>query len=275
MKTLAVSRNLEFDSYLVETLKLYLTKDNIKLSGLSLTTKDGYATAGTVTKFTIKLYDGHSVTVSGFEYKVSGKISEEKIASKILSTLEDNSHTYIGGDKADTLDGYFGNDVLKGGKGNDHLIGDASQWGSGGNDQLFGGDGNDILEGCWGNDTLSGGAGNDRVFGGPGRDKLTGGSGADRFIFINPLDEETPLKGSLETITDFSHAEHDKIWIDNGDNYRFIGSKSFSGGGAREVRVTGEGDHWRIEVNDDLDRNPELVIDVISLTKLIASDFIL
>lgn len=276
MKTVSVSKNLTFDSYLIYTLDLFKTPDNIALYGNGVRYKDGAVVGGTVTKIVVKLYDGHTVTISGFDLKVTSRISEEKVLTKILAGLEDNSHTYIGGDKADSLDGYFGNDVLKGGNGNDHLVGDASQWGGGGNDTLYGGAGNDMLEGCWGNDVLSGGDGNDRLYGGAGRDVLTGGAGADRFVFLNPLEEETPLKGKLETITDFSHAEHDRIWIDNSDSYRFIGSKAFSGGDMREVRVTGGVDHhWKVEINDNSDKLADAVIDVVSMTKLVASDFIL
>jgi VCBS repeat-containing protein len=73
-----------------------------------------------------------------------------------------------------------------------------------GNDVLVGGAGKDKLNGGAGNDTLLGGSGNDTLNGGAGNDKLTGGAGADVFVF-------EPEINAHDTITDFSHDEHDKI----------------------------------------------------------------
>ncbi|MCH5510526.1 M10 family metallopeptidase C-terminal domain-containing protein [Pseudomonas syringae] len=79
-----------------------------------------------------------------------------------------------GGDKSETLYGYWGNDTLAGGAGND------------------------ILEGNAGDDVLTGGL---------GADKLTGGTGNDRFVFTSSADSHA---GSSDLITDFIWGE-DKL----------------------------------------------------------------
>ena len=68
---------------------------------------------------------------------------------------------------------------------------------------------NDDLTGGAGNDTLTGGAGNDTLTGGVGDDILTGGADADTFVFNSSLE-------GIDTITDFSHIELDKIQIGSG-----------------------------------------------------------
>ncbi|MES2728943.1 MAG: type I secretion C-terminal target domain-containing protein [Pseudomonadota bacterium] len=74
-----------------------------------------------------------------------------------------------------------------------------------GNDYVSGGTGNDILYGGDGIDTLYGDIGNDTLVGDVGSDTLSGGRGADTFIF-NALS-----MGAMDTITDFTAAENDKI----------------------------------------------------------------
>lgn len=66
------------------------------------------------------------------------------------------------------------------------------------------------LSGMNGADTLSGGGGGDTVNGGGGHDSLTGGAGADKFVF-NAAAKAT----NSDTIVDFSHAQHDKIQLEN------------------------------------------------------------
>ena len=91
----------------------------------------------------------------------------------------------------------------------DHqLIGegyDSVLTGGSGDDLLVGGSGNDTLVGGAGDDTLQGGEGNDVLEGGLGSDILTGGTGEDVFIWHH-IDD-----GAVDTITDFSLMEGDKI----------------------------------------------------------------
>jgi Ca2+-binding RTX toxin-like protein/20S proteasome alpha/beta subunit len=98
------------------------------------------------------------------------------------------------------------NDVYAGTTGNDTLHGTSvadAIHGNLGNDTIWGNDGNDSLFGDAGDDTLFGGAGNDYLDGGTGNDTLTGGPGSDTFHFAPGC--------AADTITDFSHAEGDKI----------------------------------------------------------------
>lgn len=57
-----------------------------------------------------------------------------------------------------------------------------------------------------GNDTLIGGAGADTLIGGDGLDTLTGKGGADYFDLVT-----TPGKNNVDTITDFTRSQGDKI----------------------------------------------------------------
>ncbi|MCB1509419.1 MAG: type I secretion C-terminal target domain-containing protein, partial [Hyphomicrobiaceae bacterium] len=71
---------------------------------------------------------------------------------------------------------------------------------------LTGGAGTQLLFGLGDNDTLSGGADGDLLSGGTGIDVLTGGGGADTFAW-----RTGDLDGSVDSITDFSTAEGDRI----------------------------------------------------------------
>lgn len=139
----------------------------------------------------------------------------------------DGADTIYGGDDGDTLYGTGGSDTLYGDAGNDIIYGDFQSGSSGaGNDTLYGGTGNDTLDGGYGddilygednfdqlygregNDTLSGGAGVDYLIGGLGNDTMTGGSSADRFYL-----EAGDLGSFSDTITDFSTAQGDQLWV--------------------------------------------------------------
>ena len=79
--------------------------------------------------------------------------------------------------------------------------------------------GNDLLLGSEVSDVLSGREGNDTLYGGVGNDSLDGGSGADKFVFDSTLNATT----NKNTILDFSHAQGDKILLDN-DVFTRLGS---------------------------------------------------
>jgi Ca2+-binding RTX toxin-like protein len=68
-----------------------------------------------------------------------------------------------------------------------------------------------IVVGNGGNNVLTGTSGNDVLIGLGGNDTLTGGAGADQFVFNTALNRNT----NVATITDFSHAEGDKIDLDH------------------------------------------------------------
>ncbi|MBD2129714.1 calcium-binding protein [Microcoleus sp. FACHB-1] len=139
----------------------------------------------------------------------------------------------------DFIDGYYGNDYLNGGDGNDTINGEADNdfvvgwnghdslygqdgndtlWAGNDNDLLYSGNGDDELAGWNGNDSLYGENGNDylygeydndQLYGGDGNDTLTGGTGADIFVFYSPSE-------GIDTITDFSYSEVDKIQVSAG-----------------------------------------------------------
>ena len=107
-------------------------------------------------------------------------------------------------------------EVLRGGTGDNVLRG------SGGADQLYGNSGDDLLYGGLGNDRLFGGADADRLFGGAGNDRLNGGEGQDvltgglgRDVFVFDLSPNAP--GNADVISDFSHAQGDKITLSIAD----------------------------------------------------------
>ncbi len=113
-----------------------------------------------------------------FEIMLSGNHVNELNASTVLfappsdATVLTTPQPVIpvnlaGGDKSESLYGYWGNDTLTGGGGND------------------------ILDGNAGDDVLTGGL---------GADKLTGGTGSDRFVFTSAADSHP---GSGDLITDF------------------------------------------------------------------------
>lgn len=68
-----------------------------------------------------------------------------------------------------------------------------------------------LVLGNSGVNTLTGTPGNDVLIGLGGKDTLTGGAGADQFLFNTALNKST----SVATITDFSHAQGDKIDLDH------------------------------------------------------------
>jgi Ca2+-binding RTX toxin-like protein len=61
------------------------------------------------------------------------------------------------------------------------------------------------------NNTITGNSGANVLDGGLGLDRLTGGGGADTFVFNTALDAVT----NVDTITDFRHAQADKIALDH------------------------------------------------------------
>jgi Ca2+-binding RTX toxin-like protein len=77
--------------------------------------------------------------------------------------------------------------------------------GTSSNDFLIGTDSDNKILGMAGDDTLTGGLGNDTLNGGAGKDLLVGGTGADVFAF------NIDSKNTIDTFSDFSHQEGDKI----------------------------------------------------------------
>ncbi|MEM1394907.1 MAG: calcium-binding protein [Cyanobacteria bacterium P01_H01_bin.150] len=166
---------------------------------------------------------------------------------------EAGNDTLEGGNDNDTLDGGVGNDYLYGGHGDD------SHDGGSGDDRIFGGIGNDTLTGNSGNDFLSGGVVSDGL---SGSDITSGGSGAD--IFTLQSNSFMHYLGSgFATITDFSRAEGDIIWLgdygDDNDNFYSLGTGNWGGTAAQDTAIYYQGDliarvyDTAIDLNLDID----------------------
>ena len=164
--------------------------------------------------------------------------------------------TVTGSASTDVINGNGGNDVLRGGAGADYLNGgdgtDTASWytssvgvsaslaiggpNTGGDaegddlqdiESLSGSQGNDSLTGNGGANGLQGWNGNDVLTGAGGKDTLTGGAGADRFVYAGAAD--SPVGANADRITDFSHAQADKIDLSAIDaNTGAAGDQAFS-----------------------------------------------
>ncbi|MFE0753920.1 calcium-binding protein [Inquilinus sp. NPDC058860] len=230
--------------------------------------------------------------------------------------------TLIGNSDDNILDGGGGRDILRGGGGNDVLEGGSLEDtldGGAGDDVLAGGDASNTLDGGDGHDrvsydglfgsttvnlatgtassdrgvdtlisiesvtggseddTLIGNAAANTLAGGGGADVLTGGGGADRFV------SSTAWQGT-DRITDFSHAEGDRIDLsaidadgdsgDGDDSFTFIGTAAYTGV-AGQLRYTVSGGDAVIGVDINGDGVSDLEIVLGGVSGLQASDFIL
>ena len=124
--------------------------------------------------------------------------------------------------------------------------------------------------------SISGGGGADTLTGGGGADTLTGGSGADRFVF------KAADLASSDEITDFSHAQGDKIDLSaidaninasNNQAFTFIGTAGFTHV-AGQLHYSGSGP---LTLSGDLngDGIADFTIKVDTSIGLVAGDFIL
>jgi Ca2+-binding RTX toxin-like protein len=209
----------------------------------------------------------------------------------------------------DTLEGGVGNDTLRGGAGADHLVGGAgidtaiysegtvgvtvsiaAGTGLGGNAQgdvlsgienLYGSASNDVLTGGATANTLVGNAGNDVIDGGAGKDTLAGGAGADRFVF-SALGHSV-VGANADRITDFSHAEGDKIdlhLIDasaaaaGNQAFAFIGTGAFTHH-AGELHYAVAGGVTTVSGDVDGNGTADFSVTLTGSVALVAGDFVL
>ena len=140
---------------------------------------------------------------------------------------------------------------------------------------------NDLLTGTEGADKLNGLAGNDTLIGGLGKDSLTGGTGADGFKFISISDSPALLK-QADTITDFKHAQGDKIDLSAIDinptltgrqSFIPINAQTFSADATGQLRFDAKTSTLYGSTNSD--PAPEFAILVSGVKNLVADDFIL
>ena len=150
-----------------------------------------------------------------------------------------------------TLSGRIGNDVLDGRAGADYL---------------YGNEGDDILVGGTAAQIDS-----DYIDGGLGRDRLTGGGGIDSFSFQTAAHSAGM---NFDTISDFSHAQNDRILLYN----VYSGTLTFKDGnpfdGANQVRSVDMGNFQIVHVNLDADlATNEMTIRVLTAAPLVTTDF--
>lgn len=137
-------------------------------------------------------------------------------------------------------------------------------------------------EGSVANDSLNGRDGDDVLIGSAGADTLTGGAGADHFQF-NLLSDSTADPAGRDRITDFSHAEHDKIDLSHISSSlnvtsSFIGTDAFDGQ-SNQVRYEFDSDGNTvvqfnyINVFGDTTADLEIVLD--GKQHLVKGDFML
>jgi Ca2+-binding RTX toxin-like protein len=195
------------------------------------------------------------------------------LANRMIGT--DGADTFYGHGGNDTIQGLGGNDYIWGGEGDDTISGDD------GNDYLYGEAGNDKLLGGAGNDVLNGGAGNDTLEGGAGVDTLTGGAGADTFLFREG-DLAAP-KGQMDTITDFSSADGDRISLNMidaniktavDDKFKFLGTAAFSHT-AGELRYEVVNGNAIVMGDTNGDGVADFQLKLLNVSKLAAADFVL
>ena len=163
---------------------------------------------------------GGGKTVGGFDVLFgeggSDTASFEGVTSVVYADLLANNQTGVGVAYLNAGAGFvhesllFTMENLTGGSGNDILLGDVNGnrlRGSGGADFMLGQNGADTLIGGEGDDSLYGGEGGDRFEMDGGLDIATGGTGADVFYW------NSMIQGA-DVVSDFSHAEGDKIQLD-------------------------------------------------------------
>ena len=140
---------------------------------------------------------------------------------------------------------------------------------------------NDILTGTDAADKLNGLAGNDTLIGGLGKDTLTGGAGADVFKF-NSVSDSSPLSKQADVITDFKHAQGDKIDLSaidansvliNDQAFIYIGTTAFSADATGQLRFDVKTSTLYGSTNSD--PAPEFAIVLSGVKSLVAEDFIL
>ncbi|WP_342238470.1 calcium-binding protein, partial [Inquilinus sp. OTU3971] len=223
-------------------------------------------------------YDTAGVSIDLGAHTAGGGQAQGDVLTGIENLSGGQANDTLAGDAgANILQGWSGDDVLRGGAGADRLDGGAgtdtasyysattgvvvslaSGTGSSGEAQgdiltgienLSGGQSWDSLYGNAGANVLQGWNGNDLLVGRAGKDTLTGGAGADRFQFTAVGD--SVVGANADRITDFSHAQADKIDLAGidantavaGDQaFSFIGSGAFTHhAGELRAAVTGPG----------------------------------
>jgi len=140
---------------------------------------------------------------------------------------------------------------------------------------------NDVITGTDVANKLNGLAGNDTLIGGLGKDSLTGGVGADVFKFKS-VNDSSALPKQADIITDFKHAQGDKIDLSAIDAssvspsdqaFTLIIAATFSADATGQLRFDAKTSTLYGSTNADA--APEFAIVLSGLKTLVAEDFIL
>jgi Ca2+-binding RTX toxin-like protein len=237
--------------------------------------------------------DAQGDTLTAIETIVGSRFND-------ILTGDAGANTLTGGDGNDVLRGGAGADRIEGGAGTDSVqysentVGIGINLGTGvgvggtaqgdvvtGIENAYGGSGNDALIGSGANDGLVGGAGNDVLNGGGGADTLIGGAGADRFTYGSV--GQSPVGAGADRITDFSHAQGDRIdlaamdansTVTGNQVFAFIGTTAFTHH-AGEVRFAVSGGNTVVSGDVNGDGVADFNIVLTGAISLQASDFIL
>ena len=256
---------------------------------------------------------GVSRTLGNYQENLtlSGTAAINATGNSLANTLTGNSAANVlnGGAGADTMIGGLGNDTYYVDHANDvvsetsgnggidivissvsrtlgnyqenlTLSGTAAINGTGNTlaNTLTGNSAANVLDGGAGNDILSGGAGNDRLVGGAGKDVLTGGAGNDIFDF-HALSETGLTSSAWDVINDFQRGS-DKIDLATLDaNTAAAGNQAFHAIIGSTTAFTAAGQlmvsNGVLYGNTDSDSTPEFAIQLIGITSLAISDFVL
>ncbi|MFD1332963.1 calcium-binding protein [Methylopila musalis] len=211
-------------------------------------------------------------------------------------------YNYItGGAGNDIVSGDAGGDLLDGGDGLDRLdysrstaavtvnlaTGEASGGHADGDtffsfESLEGSKYADVLIGSAGANRIAGGGGDDRLTGGGGGDVISGGAGADRFVYLDVTDSR--MSSGRDTIYDFKRSDGDKIdlsaidaSISGSGNQAFtlIGTSAFTAGTQGQLNYRVYGGYVIVQGDINGDRVGDFSIQVMNVSNLAASDFVL
>lgn len=246
--------------------------------------------------------DAEGDSLSSIERVSTGDGDDRLIGSNVNNALASS-----GG--ADAFYGLAGDDLLAGEEGDDRLVGGAgadNMSGGAGTDWVYyhtataavtlslaagagtggdaAGDRYDRIEAVYGSihgDTIIGDRYKNDLLGNTGADSLTGGAGLDVFVYRDVTDSTVGAAGR-DTITDFSHAQSDRIDLRpidadgdaaNGNTaFTFTSGGTFTGSG-HEVIVQVSGGAYTVLADVNGDSAADMAIAVHSATALVAGDF--
>jgi Ca2+-binding RTX toxin-like protein len=153
--------------------------------------------------------------------------------------------------------------------------------GSGLANTVTGNTGANTLDGLAGDDILSGQAGIDILIGGSGRDVMTGGADADTFRFATG-DMAGVTASTADLITDFSHAQADKIDLSgldaiaggSDDAFAFLGTGAFTGV-AGQLRYDYAAGYTTVYGDTNGDGVADIAVALTGNITLVSGDFVL